>query len=51
MHLKLEELCKTMSEVEALTYMSRLREEARRDGVSKVTRIIIGGKVVEQIIS
>jgi len=39
-----------MSEVDALTHMSRLYDQARLDG-SHVTRIIINGKVVEQIIS
>lgn len=45
----LSEMTATMTEVQALTMLSRMRTEADREGLC-VTRIIIGGKVREQTI-
>ena len=46
-HHKLSELVKDMTEVQALTTLSRMRAEADREGLC-VTRLIVGGKVQEQ---
>lgn len=48
-HHKLSELVKDMTEVQALTTLSRMRTQADRDGLC-VTRVIVGGKVQEQVI-
>lgn len=45
----LEDLVTRMTEVQALTLMSRIRAEADREGKG-VTRIIRNGKVQEQIL-
>lgn len=45
----LSEMTATMTEVQALTTLSRMRAQADRDGLC-VTRVIVGGKVQEQII-
>ncbi len=45
----LSQMTATMTEVQALTMLSRMRAEADREGLC-VTRIIIGGKVREQTI-
>lgn len=48
-HHKLSELVKDMTEVQALTTLSRMRAEADREGLC-VTRLIVGGKVQEQTV-
>lgn len=48
-HHKLSELVKNMTEVQALTTLSRMRAEADREGLC-VTRLIVGGKVQEQTV-
>lgn len=48
-HHKLSELVKNMTEVQALTTLSRMRTEADREGLC-VTRLIVGGKVQEQTV-
>lgn len=48
-HHKLSELVKDMTEVQALTTLSRMRADADREGLC-VTRLITGGKVQEQTI-
>lgn len=48
-HHKLSELVKNMTEVQALTTLSRMRTEADREGLC-VTRLIVGGKVTEQTV-
>lgn len=48
-HHKLSELVKDMTEVQALTMLSRMRTEADREGLC-VTRLIVGGKVQEQTV-
>lgn len=48
-HHKLSELIKDMTEVQALTTLSRMRTEADREGLC-VTRLIVGGKVQEQTV-
>lgn len=48
-HHKLSELVKNMTEVQALTTLSRMRAEADREGLC-VTRLIMGGKVQEQTV-
>ena len=48
-HHKLSELVKDMTEVQALTTLSRMRTEADREGLC-VTRLIVGGKVQEQTV-
>lgn len=45
-HHTLSELVKDMTEVQALTALSRMRAQADRDGLC-VTRLIVGGKVQE----
>lgn len=45
----LSEMTATMTEVQALTTLSRMRAQADRDGLC-VTRVIVGGKVQEQTI-
>ena len=45
----LSEMIATMTEVQALTTLSRMRAQADRDGLC-VTRVIVGGKVQEQVI-
>lgn len=45
----LSEMTATMTEVQALTALSRMRIQADRDGLC-VTRVIVGGKVQEQVI-
>ncbi|UTC25959.1 HAD superfamily hydrolase [Phage vB_KsaM-C1] len=46
-HHKLSEMVKSMTEVQALTTLSRMRADADREGLC-VTRLIVGGKVREQ---
>lgn len=48
-HHKLSDLLGNMTEVQALTTLSRMRAQADRDGLC-VTRLIVAGKVVEQTI-
>lgn len=48
-HHKLSELVKSMTEVQALTTLSRMRADADREGLC-VTRLIVGGKVQEQTV-
>ncbi len=48
-HHTLSEMKATMTEVQALTMLSRMRAEADREGLC-VTRLIVGGKVQEQTI-
>lgn len=48
-HHKLSELVKDMTEVQALTTLSRMRADADREGLC-VTRLIMGGKVQEQTV-
>ena len=45
-HHKLSDLLSNMTEVQALTTLSRMRAQADRDGLC-VTRFIKGGKVRE----
>lgn len=45
----LSEMTATMTEVQALTTLSRMRAQADRDGLC-VTRVIVGGKVQEQVV-
>ncbi len=45
----LSEMTATMTEVQALTTLSRMRAEADREGLC-VTRVIVGGKVREMTI-
>ena len=48
-HHKLSDLLGNMTEVQALNTLSRMREQADRDGLC-VTRLIVGGKVQEQTV-
>lgn len=48
-HHTLSEMTTTMTEVQALTMLSRMRAEADREGLC-VTRLIVGGKVQEMTI-
>lgn len=48
-HHTLSEMTTTMTEVQALTMLSRMRAEADREGLC-VTRLIVGGKVQEQTV-
>lgn len=48
-HHTLSEMTATMTEVQALTMLSRMRAEADREGLC-VTRLIVGGKVQEQTV-
>lgn len=48
-HHKLSDLLGNMTEVQALTTLSRMRAQADRDGLC-VTRLIVEGKVVEQTV-
>lgn len=48
-HHTLSELVKDMTEVQALTTLSRMRADADREGLC-VTRLIVGGKVQEQTV-
>ena len=48
-HHKLSDMLSSMTELQALTTLSRMRAQADRDGLC-VTRIIVGGKVQEQTI-
>ena len=48
-HHKLSEMTDTMTEIQALTTLSRMRVQADREGLC-VTRLIVGGKVREQTI-
>lgn len=48
-HHKLSDLLGNMTEVQALTTLSRMRAQADRDGLC-VTRVIVGGKVQEQTV-
>lgn len=48
-HRTLSEMTATMTEVQALTMLSRMRAEADREGLC-ITRLIVGGKVQEQTI-
>lgn len=48
-HHKLSDMLSNMTEVQALTTLSRMRAQADRDGLC-VTRIIVGGKVQEQTV-
>ena len=48
-HHKLSDLLGNMTEVQALTTLSRMRAQADREGLC-VTRLIVEGKVVEQTI-
>jgi len=48
-HHTLSEMTTTMTEVQALTMLSRMRAEADREGLC-VTRFIVGGKVQEQTV-
>lgn len=45
----LSEMTATMTEVQALTMLSRMRAQADRDGLC-VTRVIVAGKVRSQTI-
>lgn len=45
----LSQMTATMTEVQALTTLSRMHTQADRDGLC-VTRVIVGGKVQEQVI-
>lgn len=45
----LSEMTATMTELQALTTLSRMRAQADRDGLC-VTRYIVGGKVQEQVL-
>ena len=46
-HYKLSEMTQSMTELQALNVLSRMRENADREGLC-VTRLIVGGKVEEQ---
>lgn len=48
-HHKLSDLLGNMTEVQALTTLSRMRVQADRDGLC-VTRLIVEGKVQEQTV-
>ncbi len=48
-HHTLSELVKDMTEVQALTTLSRMRADADREGLC-VNRLIVGGKVQEQTV-
>ena len=48
-HHKLSDMLGSMTELQALTTLSRMRAQADRDRLC-VTRIIVAGKVVEQTI-
>lgn len=48
-HHKLSDLLGNMTEVQALTTLSRMRAQGDRDELC-VTRLIVEGKVVEQTI-
>ena len=46
-HYKLSEMTDKMTELQALNVLSRMRENADREGLC-VTRLIVDGKVKEQ---
>lgn len=46
-HYTLSEMTRSMTELQALNTLSRMRETAEREGLC-VTRFITGGKVLEQ---
>ena len=48
-HHKLSDMLGNMTELQALTTLSRMRAQADRDGLC-VTRIIVAGKVQEQTV-
>lgn len=48
-HHKLSDMLGNLTELQALTTLSRMRAQADRDGLC-VTRIIVGGKVQEQTV-
>ena len=48
-HHKLSDMLGNMTELQALTMLSRMRAQADRDGLC-VTRIIVAGKVQEQTV-
>lgn len=48
-HHKLSDMLGNMTELQALTTLSRMRAQADRDGLC-VTRVIVGGKVQEQTV-
>lgn len=48
-HHKLSDMLGNMTELQALTTLSRMRTEAGREGLC-VTRLITGGKVTEMTI-
>lgn len=48
-HHKLSDMLGSMTELQALTTLSRMRAQADRDGLC-VTRIIVAGKVQEQTV-
>ena len=48
-HHKLSDMLGSMTELQALTTLSRMRVQADRDGLC-VTRLIVGGKVQEQTV-
>ena len=48
-HHKLSDMLGNMTELQALTTLSRMRAQADRDGLC-VTRLIVGGKVQEQTV-
>ena len=48
-HHKLSDMLSSMTELQALTTLSRMRAQADRDGLC-VTRIIVAGKVQEQTV-
>ena len=48
-HHTLSQMTETMTEVQALTVLSRMRTQADRDGLC-VTWLIVGGKVQEMTI-
>ena len=48
-HHKLSDMLGSMTELQALTTLSRMRAQADRDGLC-VTRLIVGGKVTEMTV-
>ena len=48
-HHKLSDMLGNMTELQALTTLSRMRAQADRDGLC-VTRLIVAGKVQEQTV-
>jgi hypothetical protein len=48
-HHKLSDMLGNMTELQALTTLSRMRVQADRDGLC-VTRLIVGGKVTEMTV-